>query len=137
PRYRPRSGRGRGRESGSFRSWLFAIAHNVAMDTHRRKRPLPLADGWEGIDADPLPDERAISMEASQQLHAAIVDLTADQQAVMHLRMAGLTGVEIAEVLNRTPQAVKSIQFRAISQLRKILGNEEEERDARHAERTR
>ena len=133
PRYRPRSGSGR--ENGSFRSWLFAIAHNVAMDTHRRKRSLPLADGWEGIDADPLPDERAIAMEASQQLHAVLADLTADQQAVMQLRMAGLTGVEIAEVLNRTPQAVKSIQFRAISQLRKVLGNEEEVRDARRRTR--
>lgn len=131
PRYASRPG------NSSFRSWLFAIAHNVAMDMHRCKRPVPLADTWEGIDTDPLPEERAISMEASQQLHTMLADLTADQQTVMQLRMAGLTGVEIAQVLNRTPQAVKSIQFRAISQLRQVLGTEEERRDARHARRTR
>lgn len=135
PRYASRAGQRTG--NSSFRSWLFAIAHNVAMDMHRRKRPVPLADTWEGVDPDPLPDERAIAVEASQQLHTMLAGLTADQQTVMQLRMAGLTGVEIAQVLNRTPQAVKSIQFRAISQLRQVLGTEEERRDARHARRTR
>lgn len=127
PRYRERAG------SASFRGWLHTIAYNAAMDTHRRRPTASLGPAWEGVDSDPLPEEHAESREASADLHRRIADLTPDQQAVMHLRLAGLTGAEIADALGRTPQAVKSIQFRAIHRLRQALTHceGEEEHDAR------
>ena len=127
PRYGERAG------SASFRGWLHTIAYNAAMDTHRRRPTASLGPAWEGVDSDPLPEEHAESREASADLHRRIADLTPDQQAVMHLRLAGLTGAEIADALGRTPQAVKSIQFRAIHRLRQALTHceGEEEHDAR------
>ncbi|MGB3306944.1 MAG: sigma-70 family RNA polymerase sigma factor [Thermomicrobiales bacterium] len=127
PRYRERAG------SASFRGWLYTIAYNAAMDTHRRRPTASLGPAWEGVDSDPLPDEHAESREASADLYRRIADLTPDQQAVLHLRLAGLTGAEIADALGRTPQAVKSIQFRAIQRLRRALAHYEgeEEHDAR------
>lgn len=125
PRHHERAG------SASFRGWLYTIAYNAAMDTHRRKPAISLGATWEGVDPGPLPDEHAESREAHDELHRHIADLTADQQAVIHLRLAGLTGAEIADALGRTPQAVKSIQFRAIHKLRQALRDGEEDRDAR------
>jgi len=117
-RFQPRAG------SRSFRGWLFTIAHHAAMDILRRRPALPLAEGWEGIDPSQLPDEQLIAHESARDLHAALQDLNDDQRAVMYLRLAGLTGVEIAEVMHRTPQAIKSLQFRAIAQLRLRLRDE-------------
>lgn len=114
-RFDPRSG------NGSFRGWLFTIAHHAAMDTLRRRPAHPLAAGWETADPGPLPEERIVADEAARELHAALATLTDDQRAIMQLRLAGLSAPEVAQVLGRTPQAIKSTQFRAITQLRKRL----------------
>ncbi len=103
------------------------------MDGRRRKIAFPLDPTWEGIDPDPSPEDRTIDREATDDLHAAIAALTAEQQMVIQLRLAGLTGVEIAQVLDRTPQAIKSTQFRAINQLRARLRDGKEGNHARRA----
>ena len=110
-----------GSGGGSFRGWLFTIAHHAAMDTLRRRPHHPFAEGWETADPDLLPEERMVAEEAARDLHAALATLTDDQRTIMHLRLAGLSAPEIAQVLGRTPQAIKSTQFRAITQLRKHL----------------
>ena len=53
--------------------------------------------------------------------------LTHDPQRIVALRLAGLTGPEIAEIMNKQHQAVKSLQFRAYARLRKLLGEGEVE----------
>lgn len=107
--------------TGSFRGWLFTIAHHAAMDALRRKPDRPLADGWDVTDPGQLPEEQVVAEETARELHAALATLTDDQRATMHLRLAGLSAPEVAQVLGRTPQAIKSTQFRAISQLRRRL----------------
>ncbi|MGC4190777.1 MAG: sigma-70 family RNA polymerase sigma factor [Thermomicrobiales bacterium] len=114
-RFDPHSG------NGSFRGWLFTIAHHAAMDTLRRRPAPSLANGWETADPDLLPEERIVAEESARELHAALSTLTDDQCTVMLLRLAGLSAPEIAQVLSRTPQAIKSTQFRAITQLRQRL----------------
>lgn len=115
PRFDPHSG------SGSFRGWLFTIAHHAAMDALRRRPAHHLADGWETADPDLLPEERIVADEAARELHAALATLTDDQRTIMQLRLAGLSAPEVAQVLGRSSQAIKSTQFRAIAQLRKRL----------------
>jgi RNA polymerase sigma factor (sigma-70 family) len=51
--------------------------------------------------------------------------LSPDQRHIVDLRLAGLTGPEIAEVLGMSESAVKSSQFRAYSRLRKLLAEED------------
>jgi RNA polymerase sigma-70 factor (ECF subfamily) len=51
--------------------------------------------------------------------------LPPEQARIVELRLAGLTGVEIALVLGRTPNAVKVAQYRAYSRLRALVGGRE------------
>ncbi len=107
--------------AGKFRGWLFTIAHNVVIDTYRRQRPVrPLDSIADPPDSKASPEELAIASDEGRQLRAMLAELTEDQRNVVELRLAGLTGVEIAEVLGRSHGSVKTIQFRAVARLRSI-----------------
>jgi|SRR5579884_1011050 len=109
----------------SFRSWLFAIAHNVVSDQFRRAQPAhSLAAAEELPDPTPSPEEIAVAAEQRRSLHALLAHLPEDQRRVMELRLSGLSGVETAAVLRRSPQAVRSLQFRAVARLRVLLGHD-------------
>jgi RNA polymerase sigma-70 factor (ECF subfamily) len=110
-------------QPASFRSWLFAIARNVVTDSYRRSRPSASLDvAAEMIDPDPSPEEIAIADEERRRLDSLLVQLTRDQRRVVELRLAGLTGAEIALALGLSHSAVKVHQFRAIRRLRTALG---------------
>ncbi len=108
--------------SGAFRSWLFTIAHNVVIDAYRRRRPTqPLETAGDRPDNQLTPEETAIASDDGRTLRRLLLQLTDDQRSVMELRLAGLTGAEIAQVLDRSPGSVKTAQFRAMSRLRAML----------------
>ena len=108
-----------GYRGGSFAAWLFAIAHHVVVNTYRDARPaLPLVAAGEVIDAAPSPEDLALGAETRRDLLAALADLPPDQRRVVELRLAGLTGVEIAAALGRSHAAVKMLQARAFARLR-------------------
>lgn len=118
---------------GSFRAWLFVIAHNIVIDTHRRRRPeQPLADFYEPVDRDPTPEEAALASDARRSVRALLAVLPADQRRVLELRLAGLTGAEIAAVLGRSVAAVKMLQLRAMTRLRAELGVSPRSRERTH-----
>src|SRR5215204_3286509 len=109
----------------SFRGWLFSIAHNVVVDHYRRNRASsPLETAPESIDPDPTPEEVALAGGERAALWAQLRHLTPDQRRVVELRLAGFTGVEIAEALGLSHGAVKLHQFRAIRRLRAVMGIE-------------
>jgi RNA polymerase sigma-70 factor (ECF subfamily) len=109
----------------SFRAWLFAIAHNVVTDTFRRRRPTaPLDELVEPPDPAATPEELAVAADARHSLRATLAQLAPDQRRVVELRLAGLTGAEIAEVLGRSEAAVKMLQFRAHTRLRALLAGD-------------
>jgi DNA-directed RNA polymerase specialized sigma24 family protein len=54
---------------------------------------------------------------------AAMRQLSDDQREVLLLRMAGgLTAPEVAAMLGKTTGAVKSLQFRGLASLSRVLG---------------
>jgi RNA polymerase sigma-70 factor (ECF subfamily) len=113
PRYR----------AGSFRGWLFTIAHNVVADAFRGRRPEgPLDAAAEVADAAPTPEERAVADDAGRYLRAQFAHLTPDQRQVVELRLAGLNDREIAQALGRSHGAVRMSQLRAVARLRALLG---------------
>lgn len=106
----------------SFRSWLFTIAYHVIVD---RYRDTPAAEPLDAaiaiLDASPSPEDLAIAAEEWRAVRALLAQLPEHQRRVIELRMAGLTGAEIAQVLGRTQANVDVTQYRAIARLRHLL----------------
>ena len=106
----------------TFRAWLFTIAHNVVTDRHRARRPtVSLDTALSIVDRAPSPPEIVEKADAERRLHEVLNALPADQRRVVELRLAGLTGLEIAHVLGRSQGAVKKLQARAFDKLRVLL----------------
>jgi RNA polymerase sigma-70 factor (ECF subfamily) len=108
---------------GSFQGWLFTIASHVVADEGRASRPTaPLAAAADVIDSAPGPEEELLASEDTQTLHALIMALPPEQRRVLELRLAGLSGVEIARVLGRSHGTVRNLQHRTLVRLRDLLG---------------
>ena len=114
PRYRE--------DMGSFRSWLFAIAHNVVVDEVRAHRwTTTLEAAADVADRAPSVEEEMLRHESARTIRLLLAQLTPDQRQVMELRLAGLTGPEIAVAVGRSLGAVKIAQVRAVARLRAAL----------------
>jgi RNA polymerase sigma-70 factor (ECF subfamily) len=106
----------------SFRAWLFTIAHNVVIDRIRsRKTAIALDDSIEIISRERSPEDHALDADRRQRLERAIQALPPDQRAAVELRLAGLTGVECAQALGKSPEATRMLQHRAFGTLRMAL----------------
>ena len=115
-----------GFRSGSVAAWLFTIARNVVIDTVRSRRVHLDFDAAHGIlDGGRSPEDEAIASDQQRALFAALRTLTPDQRHVVELRLAGLTGPEVATVLGMTSGAVKASQHRAYARLRVALADEQ------------
>ena len=104
-------------DEAALRRWVFFIAHNRMVDAHRRRvrRPLvPMPDPPDQPVDDPtLPDP---------ELLAALETLPDDQRAVVLLRfVSDLPLADVANVLNRSTEAVKKLQLRGLANLRQVL----------------
>jgi RNA polymerase sigma factor (sigma-70 family) len=109
-------------EQGQFRGWLYAIARNVLANEVRRVRPQEPLEEMTGLStAEGLPEVITIAALSQQALLAAIDRLPADQREAIELRIAGLTGVQIAAAMGRTHDSVRMLQRRAIDRLRREL----------------
>jgi RNA polymerase sigma-70 factor (ECF subfamily) len=108
-----------------FRPWLFAIAHNVVVDVHRARRPLfPLNEAETREDPDPSPEILAIDREQRNAVRLLLQELPKRDREVVELRLAGLTGLEIAQTLNCSREAVRAAHYRAIHRLRELFETE-------------
>jgi RNA polymerase sigma-70 factor (ECF subfamily) len=113
------------RQERSFRSWLFAIAHNTVTDNYRAQRPQePIEAAAWLLDPEPSPEERAMLAEGQRSVQALLSRVTPQQARILELRLAGLTGPEIADVLDCSLAAVKIGQVRGYGRLREILAAE-------------
>ena len=119
------------REAGRFRSWLFTIAHNAALDAIRdRHQDDPLEAASAIHDSAATPEERAVAAFDRAWLDGAIARLGSGDRHVLELRRAGLSGPEIAAVLGISHEAAKKRQLRAIDQIRADLGTTTLNREA-------
>lgn len=120
------------RPGATLRAWLFRIARNDLVDfqrTYKWTHSLDRTDG-EGKRVHDPPDHRRgpeatlIAKEADQRVRTMLHELPDSQRSIVELRLAGLTGDEIAQTLNMTLSAVKSAQYRAYQKLRGLLSDD-------------
>jgi RNA polymerase sigma-70 factor (ECF subfamily) len=110
-------------DARSFRSWLFAIAHNVLIDEGRAHRVTATLEAAVGVaTAGPSLEEQFLTSEVGSTIRELLAQLSPDQRQVMELRLAGLTGPEIAVAVGRSLGAVKIAQVRAFARLRSAMG---------------
>jgi RNA polymerase sigma-70 factor (ECF subfamily) len=116
---------------GSFQAWLYQIAHNLAIDYHRKEKAnnrLPL---MEDLVADgDSPVETVERQLDNQRLQGALVQLNQAQREVLILRfIMGLPIEQTAQTLRCSEDAVKGLQRRGLTILRHLL----EERSVSYA----
>ena len=108
-------------QDDTFRPWLFRIAQNVITDGFRSARPTWPLDAADTIpEPAASPEEIALVAESTERVVTLLASLPADQRRVLELRLAGLTGREIASVLGRSHGSVRMIQVRAAARLRDL-----------------
>ena len=114
-----------------FTTWLLKITRNLVFNELRRRSRhahLPLQVEWEDEER-PIKDDRAtapdvslLDQELQRAIESAIAQLPETQRmAVVLRRYDELSYEEIAEVLGQSVPAVKSLLFRARTELRTRL----------------
>lgn len=111
-----------GFRGGSLPAWLFAIARHVVADAARVRPDEPIEAAAERADTGLGPEELVVAGDSVDALVAMLRSLTGEQRRVVELRLAGLTGAEIAEVMGKSEAAVKMLQLRAMQRLRAAHG---------------
>lgn len=104
-----------------FRAWLFRIARNVVADQCREHRVASLDEARSVVDTFPTPEEAVLSQEGCDVTRRLLARLPEAQRRIVELRLAGLTGAEIARVLGRPHVWVRVTQLRAYERLRRML----------------
>jgi RNA polymerase sigma-70 factor, ECF subfamily len=120
--------------TAKFTTWLFRITTNVALnwrrDTRRQMAELGIEDlsnnvrKFEFRDGRPPMDEEIIREHKAKEVRAAIQSLPSKQlAAVLMHKYEGMDYTQIAEVLNCSVPALKSLLFRAYENLRRHLAH--------------
>lgn len=115
----------------NFRTWLFSIARNTAIDWLRKRRELVFS-AFETETGNVLIDSLADSTPRADELLAYAHDVHALQRLISELdqryrdvvllrHTSGLTFEEIGGILNRPLHTVKSQYRRAVTMLQKLL----------------
>lgn len=109
-------------DQAAFRRWIFATARRRALDEHRRwwRRAVKLAPPGDRALERPATDD---GTHADQDAAVArIARLPKPQAEVVLLRvLGGFSAEEVGELTDRTPGAVRVIQYRALRRLAKDL----------------
>lgn len=110
------------------RTWLWTVAHNKATDHYRRIRRRPtFSMGLEEVeevlsdDETSAPEVVALRQETYAELRAHVSSLPELQQEILRLRFArGLKCSEIAQQLNKSNSAIRTMLSRSLNLLRDI-----------------
>jgi RNA polymerase sigma-70 factor, ECF subfamily len=103
----------------NLRGWLIATAHHMVTDHLRRKYRHPLETISDLLSSDGKgPLEEVEQRDVSYALRLALSQLTRDQQHVLALRFGqGYSLEETASLMKKKVNAVKALQFRALTAL--------------------
>lgn len=110
----------------SLRGWLFKVARNLIAGHYRTERRVKETelDEWLSDDGD-LEMEVAADMDAAftvEMTRSALATLAPEQQEVLILRFGQKLDLQAtADIMGKSVNAIKQLQFRALATLRKRL----------------
>lgn len=113
--------------STPFQAWLFRIARNLIADHYRarKRRPQVSFEAWLADDpaAEPGATDRDVTgLPDREELRAGLAELTAEQRQVILLHVVdGWELPEVAHLLGRSVPSVKSLYYRGVQSLRRVM----------------
>lgn len=109
----------------NVRAWLYQVTRNLIIDHTRRQKHRDHAPLTETI-ALPADTETAVDqLLRAERAHDAILRLNERQREVIILRfLQGLDVDDVASILKVSAGAVKTLQHRALENLRQMLGQD-------------
>lgn len=114
-------------DGASFRTWLYTIARNKALNylrTQSRRRAVPIDEAAE-IAAEHNIEAEVLRTERQQQLHKAMESLKPDYREVLHLiYFEQLDTNNTAQVMKKSPRQITNLLYRAKQALKTKLEQE-------------
>lgn len=106
-----------------FGAWLFRIARDRVVDYYRQSARRPTANLDDSLASElPGPSLLAESAEMTVALRMALEQLTDEQRDVIQLRfMEDWSLEETAQVMNKSANAIKALQHRALNTLNRLM----------------
>jgi RNA polymerase sigma-70 factor, ECF subfamily len=108
-------------QGSTFRAWLFRIAHNTIANAHRsraRRRTEPLPDDFQPAAPNADPAGQVALADELHEVRRVVAQMPDDRRQVILLRFVDdLSTAEIAEVLDRSPGAVRVLLHRSLRDL--------------------
>jgi len=108
--------------TATFRTWLYRVVTNLAIDRTRKPRSLPLEAAGDPMDPSMDVEGDMERSEEAQAVRDALDQLPARQRAAVALcYFEGKTGNDAADILGMSVGAVESLLVRARRSLRSSL----------------
>jgi RNA polymerase sigma-70 factor (ECF subfamily) len=116
------------RDATRFRPWLLRIAHNRVLNHVQRR--VEERVGLDGLllrpDGGASPGEQVEAQLELERVLAAAHRITELQQQVIALRfISGLSVAETATVMDRSSNAIRNLQHKALAAIRRVLADED------------
>ncbi len=117
------------RGEANFRTWLFRIAHNKAVDLNRKKKLLSLTGGLDedggydglGLSARPEtePDQELAALQSNRRVLELLSRVPLEQRLVVELKIyQSLTFEEIAQMQEISVNTAKTRFYTALKKMR-------------------
>ena len=108
-------------------SWLFVIARNTLIDYWRKKKEI-LVDDIELLEnageTEDISEEHE-NKQRIEKINSVLSKLSEDQKEIILMKFfEGLTNEEICAITKKSSIAIRALQYRALTSLKKILEDE-------------